>query len=252
MSPSLKQRLFNVLLLAVVLVALAVGGLWYAVYGRGAGPRVNVLSAHGAATVTVMDFSRPFPLDPPPPGWYHRKFLTREPMTMSFQVKDGIAALRLATDASASMLYRHVDIDLDRYPILSWRWYIEQPIDSPLDERTRAGDDHPARLFISLETTDRRARKLEIIWGNKLQRGAYKFIDKFPHYVADGGDRHLRQWRRESVDLKAIYEKLWPDALPARVVDIALFCDSDDTKGRSIAYFEDVEMRRAASRAPAD
>jgi hypothetical protein len=35
------------------------------------------------------------------------------------------------------MLFRHVDIDLAAYPMLAWRWYIELPIRSPLDERTR-------------------------------------------------------------------------------------------------------------------
>jgi Protein of unknown function (DUF3047) len=37
---------------------------------------------------------------------------------------------------------------LAAYPMLAWRWYIELPIRSPIDERTREGDDHPARLFL--------------------------------------------------------------------------------------------------------
>jgi hypothetical protein len=42
---------------------------------------------------------------------------------------------------SASKLVRAVDIDLAAYPILVWRWFIELPVRSPLDERTREGDD---------------------------------------------------------------------------------------------------------------
>ena len=42
--------------------------------------------------------------------------------------------------------------DLFAYPMLAWRWYIEVPIRSPLDERTREGDDHPAQLFLRFET----------------------------------------------------------------------------------------------------
>jgi hypothetical protein len=45
-------------------------------------------------------------------------------------------------------LFRQVDIDLAVYPTLAWRWHIELPIRSPLAERTREGDDHPARLFL--------------------------------------------------------------------------------------------------------
>ena len=54
-------------------------------------------------------------------------------MTMSFAVKDGVPSMRLETHDSASMLFRHVDIDLAAYPMLAWRWYIELPIRSPLD-----------------------------------------------------------------------------------------------------------------------
>ena len=108
--------------------------------------RINVLTAHGEAEVTLMDFSTPFPLDPPPAGWYHRTFWTRAPMQMAFAAKDGVPALRLETRSSASMLFRHVDFDLTEYRYLIWRWYIERPIESALDERTRAGDDAPCAL----------------------------------------------------------------------------------------------------------
>jgi hypothetical protein len=53
----------------------------------------------------------------------------------------GVQSMRFETRDSASMLVRHVDIDLAAYPTLAWRWYIELPIRSPLDERTREGDE---------------------------------------------------------------------------------------------------------------
>src|SRR5690242_13325762 len=99
--------------------------------------RTNVLTAHGEPEVTLMDFSAPFPLDPLPAGWYHRTFWTRTPMRMSFAVKDGVPSLRFETQSSASMLFRHVDLDLSDYRFLTWRWYIEEPIESVLDEHTR-------------------------------------------------------------------------------------------------------------------
>jgi len=43
---------------------------------------------------------------------------------------------------------------------------------------------------------------MEIIWGNKLKAGDYKYVDRFPHYVADGGDDKIGQWLREEVDLQ--------------------------------------------------
>jgi Protein of unknown function (DUF3047) len=218
--------------------------------------RADVLAADGEHDAVVMDFSAPFSLKPLPPGWYHRTFWTRAPMQISFATKDGVPALRCETHSSGSMLFRHVDIDLADYPRLAWRWFIEVPIDSPLDERTRAGDDHPARLFIAFKTAMGEDRRMEVIWGNRLKAGAYKYIDKFPHYVANGGNENVGRWHAEEIDLMAIYRHIWRDGAPARVVDIALFCDSDDTHTASIAYFADVVMKRAkpavAPEAPSD
>jgi len=78
-------------------------------------------------------------------------------MTMSFAIKEGVPSMRFETHDSASMLFRSVDIGLAAYPILAWRWYIELPIRSPLDERIREGDDHPARLFLRFDGSRRKA-----------------------------------------------------------------------------------------------
>ena len=88
----------------VAIVAAAGLISWHFFGGRG-----EVLKPDGGPVVTVMDFGRPFPLDPLPSGWLHRKFWTRSPMTMSFAVKDGVASMRFETHDSASMLFRHAD-----------------------------------------------------------------------------------------------------------------------------------------------
>lgn len=231
MSKSLLRLLFFI---AVTLVTACDGGR----------ERTNVLTAHGEQEVAVMDFSEPFPLDPLPAGWYHRTFWTRAPMEMVFAVKDGVPSLRFETRSTASMLFRHIDFDLMEYHFLIWRWYIEQPIESTLDERTREGDDHPARLFLVFRTPTGEERRMEIIWGNKLKAGDYKYIDGFPHYVADGGNDNVGQWRREEVDLQELYRHIWPDGAHAHLVDIAIFCDSDETHSHTVSYFADVKIRR--------
>jgi hypothetical protein len=133
--------------------------------------RGEVLKPDGGPIVTVMDFGQSFPLDPLPSGWRHRKFWTRSPMSMAFAVKDGVPSMRFETHDSASMLFRQVDIDLAAYPMLAWRWLIELPIRSPLDERTREGDDHPARLFLRFLTDRGDKRAMEVIWGNRPETG---------------------------------------------------------------------------------
>ena len=76
---------------------------------------------------------------------------------------------------------------------------------------------------------------MEVIWGNRLKPGDFKYIGGFPHFVADGGDDRVGQWLHEKIDLERIYAEIWKDAAPAHLVDVAVFCDSDDTHMASIS-----------------
>lgn len=212
--------------------------------GRDFGDRTDVITPDGSAEVSIMDFSDPPALDPMTPGWFHRTFFWHGPMDIEFLEKDNRAAVKLSTDDSASMLIRHVDIDLEAYPLLSWQWFIEQPIRSDTDEQTSNGDDHPARFFIIFETASKERRAIEIIWGNRMAGGDYKYIGSFPHYVARGGDKNVGAWHDETINLLDIYRTTWSDRASVKVTIIGLFCDSDDTDTRSIAYFADVHMKR--------
>jgi hypothetical protein len=85
---------------------------------------------------------------------------------------------------------------------------------------------------------------MEVIWCNRLRAGDYKYIRGFPHFVANGGDDRVGGWLDERIDLAGIYAAIWKDAAPAHVVDVAVFCDSDDTHSASISYFAYVRLER--------
>ncbi len=214
------------------------------------GNRVNVLVPEGTASVVIMDFAEALPLDPVPQGWYHRKFLRHPPMDISFVEKEGRASIRLETNDSASMLFRYVDVEFDAYPILSWHWYVERGIEGDFDEMTTGGDDHPARLFLGFEAPDGETHAMEIIWGNRaLRAGDWKHLKffglfSFPHYTANGGEENLGTWHYERADLRELYGELWGDPAGVRLVEVALFCDTDETGGRSVAYFSDVRVEQ--------
>ncbi len=169
-------------------------------------------------------------------------------MDISFVKKDGHSAIRLSTHDSASMLFRWVDVPIEKYPIRSWNWFIEQTVDSEEDERTVSGDDHPARLYLTFKTASGDDHSMEIIWGNRvLRRGDWKHLKffglfSFPHFVANGGDVNAGRWHSERVDLSELFAALWGDPKGVRLVEVALFCDTDETGKSSIAYFSDIRM----------
>ena len=232
----------------IILIVLAVAAAFLSCASV---ERVSVLLPDGSQSFLLMDFRTPFSMDALPEGWYHRKFKRHSPMALSFVTRDNRPSLRVETDDSASMLFRHVDVDLDSYPILSWDWFIEKAIDSSIDERTFKGDDHPARLFLKFEDDAGKQHSMELIWGNSvLKSGDWKHLKmfglySFPHYVANGGMNNVGQWHHESVDLREIYQKLWGDSRNVHLIDIAIFCDTDETGTQSIAYFSDIAVERA-------
>jgi hypothetical protein len=241
-----RRRIVLWALAIVVVLTAAVGGGLYG-YQWWHDQPVNPVTADGGDQVMVMDFSQTVQIEPPAPGWRHRKFWTRPPMTISQTVKDDVAAARFETDASGSIFGRFTDIDLGEYPSLRWTWLVEKPIESDLDERTAGGDDHPARLFIAFDDTDGGRHFMEIIWSNKaFKPGEYKYIGDFPHYVANGGNDNVGRWIEEEVNLLGIYRETTKRSDTPRVRLIAVFCDSDDTKTSSIAYFGKVWLVKTA------
>jgi hypothetical protein len=222
---------------AFVIVVGLIG--WHFWGGRG-----EVFKPDGGPVVTVMDFGRSFPRDPLPSGWRHRKFWTRSPVTVGFTVKEGVPSMRFETHDSASMLFRSVDIDLAAYPMLAWRWYIELPIRRPLDERTREGDDHPARLFLRFITDRGERRAMEVIWGNRLKRETINTSAISRTLLPTPATIGVGRWLDERVDLARVYAEIWKDAAPAHLVDVAVFCDSDNTHTASISYFAYVRLER--------
>jgi hypothetical protein len=196
-------------------------------------------------TITVLDFSNLTSFDNLPEGWRHDTFWFTPPMELSLVEQQGKPALRCETNAGGSILARNADIDLTEFPLIEWSWFIEDPIESDIDERSKEGDDHPARLFMGFLDETGQKHHAEIIWSNRLfAPGEYKYIGEFAHYVANGLDENTGRWQSQSVDLLDIYRKVTGLQDKPRLKTIAIFCDSDNTGGHSVAYFTDVMMRK--------
>ena len=210
---------------------------------------VNPVVAGDGPIVTLMDFARPIALDPPPAGWWHQKFLTKDPMRISFVEKAGVQALRCETSASGSIFGRHTEIDIARFPHLAWSWLVEVPVLSDIPESEKGGDDHPARFLLEFTDSERARHHMEIIWSNgAFKPGEWKYIGSFPHYVANGGDARTGEksnmWFKENVNLLELYRAAAKRTDTPRLTYIAIFCDTDDTGARSVAYFGGAELQQ--------
>lgn len=213
-------------------------------------PRENVLAPQPGETATLMAFDWPLNLQSLPPGWSHATFKRHDPMKVTFVRKDGRVAARLATADTASMLFRQVDVHIDEFPWLSWEWMIEQSIEGDYDETTAAGDDHAARIYLTFEDDEGQRKSAQLVWGGpQLQPGDWKhlsylkgLIGPYSHYAVNGGRENVGRWHQERVDLRVIYRQAAGSREGVRLVEIALFADTDETGATSVAYIGPIKV----------
>ncbi|MFT5170306.1 MAG: hypothetical protein ACI9BD_000073 [Candidatus Marinamargulisbacteria bacterium] len=230
-----KNLLFSLNIIGMLFVSGCMGDF---------GDRTHVLTASGQTEIVIMDFSKAIEIDPIEPGWFHYKFFKHGLNKIDFVKKNGFDTIKISTNDTGSMLMRHIDIPLAEYPRLKWHWFIEDPIDVAINEDSKEGDDHPARFYVVFETDDGEKRNMEIIWGNHLKSGDYKYTGGFPHYVANGGMENIKKWHAEDINLQQIYAHIWSDKKPVNIIELGIFCDSDNTNTSSISYFSNVRMTK--------
>ncbi len=175
-------------------------------------------------------------------GWRERTFFLVTPTDYRLVEEDGTRILRCTTDNSASILARDTEIPVAELPILSWRWRVDQPIQSDVDEATEAGDDHPLRFYLQFSNESGETSGAEIIWSNKKYApGDYKIIGSFYHYVANGLNANIGEWHDQSLDLHQLYTDIGGSGTPT-LQTLGFFCDSDNTGCGSDGAFSSVVL----------
>ena len=178
-------------------------------------------------------------------GWEEKIF---EGKTLYETVRqDGRTVVRATSRGTASGLYLRRRIDLDRTPILRWTWRVDATL-GDIDERTRAGDDYSARVYVirSHPVFLWRTRAVNYVWASTRGRGETwpnAYTDASRHVAVRSGDAHVGEWVDERRDVRADFRKLFGESV--RYVDaVAIMTDTDNTGGSAVAYYGDITFSR--------
>ena len=174
-------------------------------------------------------------------GWRSKVFSGET--RYSFEHQDGRIALRADSHTTASGLFREVDIDLNKTPVLNWEWKIANILIGN-NERTKAGDDYPARIYVVFSDGVRfwRTRAINYIWSNN-QPIDDSWFNAYTHnagmIVVESGSIDVGIWKKEQRNVLADYRRLFGEE-PDHVNAVAIMTDTDNTGGVARAWYGDI------------
>lgn len=218
--------------------------------------------AAGSPILEVGQFSADSPGAGPPSGWIPLTFKKIPQQTKYEVIKDGATVVIKATsDASASGLTKGVKIDPREYPIVRWRWKVENLLKQS-DVHRKDGDDYPARLYITFEydsdkvSLSRRFKykagrvlfgdipiaALNYIWESATPIGTIienAYTDFAQMIVVETGPEKVGQWVNEERNIYEDYKRAFGEEAPM-INGVAIMTDTDNTKERATAYYGDI------------
>lgn len=226
--------------------------------------------AQSAAVLEVGKFSAATAGQALPDGWMPLTFKKVERHTRYELVKDGTSVVvKARSEASASGLTREIRIDAREYPIVRWRWKVENLLQKS-DIRRKDGDDYPARLYVTFEyepdkvSFSRQAKyqtgrllfgdipiaALNYVWDTSAPAGLFAdnaHTDFAKMVVVRRGPQLVGAWVEEERNVYDDYKKAFGEE-PPMIKGVAIMTDTDNTKESATAYYGDIVFKKASPR----
>jgi len=174
-------------------------------------------------------------------GWKTKVFAGET--RYSLELTGGTNALRADSRAAASGLYREIKVDLGKTPILNWSWKVDHVLVGA-DERTRAGDDYPARVYVVFSggLYFWRTRAINYVWSNRQPLDSSwpsAFTGNARMIAVESGASRAGRWINERRDVRADYRHLFGEE-PGHVDAVAIMTDTDNTGAAATAWYGDI------------
>ncbi|MDS4009986.1 MAG: DUF3047 domain-containing protein [Defluviicoccus sp.] len=148
---------------------------------------------------------------------------------------------------SASGLFLRQTIDLRATPIVEWSWRVERVYDGAVDEKTKGGDDFPARLYVVKDggIAVWRTRAINYVWASKMPVGA-DWPNPFAsqaHMVAlrSGPPAAPGAWVHERRNIREDFKRF--HGRDVETIDaVAIMSDCDNRGGTAEAWYGPVRF----------
>jgi hypothetical protein len=200
-----------------------------------------------------------------PAGWSPLTF-DKIPRHTRYSVAevDGLPVLTAQSDRAASGLTYALKADARQLPILRWEWKVANTLRKG-DVTRKAGDDYPARLYVTFAYDPARAglaqriryeaarllygaypphAGLNYIWDTRAPVGTMvpnPFTERVRMIVVESGDANVGAWRAYERNIYEDYKQAFGGE-PPTISGIAVMTDTDNTQESATAYYGDISL----------
>ena len=156
--------------------------------------------------------------------------------------KDG-NFLKSVADNAASGLGKEIKIDLNKTPFINITWKIEKDLFG-IKENTKKGHDYAARVFVIKKTgaTPLSNRAINYVFSSNNEVGSNwpsPYTKKSIDNVLASTKDNLNEWITVKSNVKKDFKK-FHDLDVNELDGIAIMSDTDNSKMKSIAYFQNI------------
>jgi len=222
----------------------------------------------GQALPYVTSFATGRTAAPGAPGWKEWTFSSfKSPTRYEFVEDSGTVVVKAKADRSASGLRHALKIDPVEYPLLTWRWKVNELIESA-DNTRKEAEDSPVRILVTFDgdldklslsdrlvfdniylLTGRRMpyATLVYIWENRARKNAIipnLHTARIKMIVAESGREGLGHWQKITRNIVDDYRKAFGEA-PGMITSVGIMTDTDNTGMKAEALYGDIRFLRA-------
>lgn len=158
---------------------------------------------------------------------------------------EGKNVLKAESEMAASAIYNKVEVNLTKTPFLNWSWRVENTL-SGQNERTKGGDDFPARIFIVIKSESEafslNSKVLNYVWSSITPVGdswASPYSLNVKMLVLRSGNVKLGTWVTEKRNVREDLEMLFGEDIPF-ISGVAVMTDTDNSGEKALAYYGDI------------
>ena len=151
--------------------------------------------------------------------------------------------LKAIADNAASGLGKEIKIDLNKTPFLNITWKIERDLPG-IKENTKKGHDYAARVFVIKKTgaTPLSNRAINYVFSSNNEIGLNwpsPYTKKSIDNVLASTKNNLNEWITVKANVKEDFIR-FHDLDVNELDGLAIMSDTDNSKMKSIAYFQNI------------